>query len=187
MSSLEEDFYLNGIAQNNFEVLQQIYRESLPEVRRYVTKNSGTAEDARDIFQEAIVIIFNKVSKQELVLTTRFHVYLFSICRRLWLKQLKKNWHKEVSFEPENEYEDGDDIAEAMLKSRKWTLFNKYFQKLSEECQQALKLLFNGVSSKEIAQKMGYSEDYAKRKKYKCKIQLTEMVRNDPEYQSLKE
>lgn len=187
MSSLEEDFYLKGIAQNDFEVLQQIYKESLPGVQRYVTKNSGTPDDARDVFQDAIVIIFKKVSKQELVLTTRFNVYLFSICRRLWLKQLKKKWNKEVPFESKREFGFEDDFAETMLKSRKWELFNKYFQKLSEECQQALKLLFNGESSKEIAQKMGYSEDYAKRKKYKCKIQLTDMVRNDPEYRALKE
>jgi RNA polymerase sigma factor (sigma-70 family) len=177
--------YLKGIAENDFAVLQSIYQESLPEVIRYVKKNSGTADDAKDVFQEAILIIFKKMSEGELVLTTRFHVYLFSICRRLWLKKLKKNWKKEVPFEEEMEFGMEEYIEEQLLKTRKWTLFNKKFQQLSEECRKALKMLFDGHSSKEIAEAMGYTEDYAKRKKYKCKMQLAELIKKAPEYQAL--
>lgn len=177
--------YLKGIAENDFAVLQRIYRESLPEVIRYVQRNSGTTDDAKDVFQEAILIIFRKASEKELALTTHFHFYLFSICKRLWLKKLKKNWKKEVPFEEVMEFSVEEDIAEQFLKTRKWILFNKKFQQLSEECRKALKMLFNGHSSKEIAEAMGYTEDYAKRKKYKCKLQLVELIKKDPEYQAL--
>lgn len=179
--------YLTGIAENDFGVLQAIYRESLPKVIQFVKKNSGTADDAKDVFQEAILVIFRKTTTGGLQLTTRFHVYLFSVCKRIWLKKLKKNWKKEVPFEEEMESGFEEHLEEHFLTSRKWVLFNKHFQQLSEECMKALKMLFNGHSSVEIAATMGYSEDYAKRKKYKCKMQLAELIKNDPEYKALKD
>lgn len=177
--------YLKGIAENDFATLQNIYQKSLPEVVKYVKKNSGTAEDAKDVFQEAILIIFQKVSKGELVLTTRFHVYLFSICKRLWLKKLKKNWRKEVPFSEGTAFIFEENFEELFLKSQKWALFHKKFQQLSAECQKALQMLFNGHSSIEIAEALGYTEDYAKRKKYKCKLQLAKLIKEDPEYKAL--
>jgi RNA polymerase sigma factor (sigma-70 family) len=175
--------YLRGIAENDFSVLQRIYRKSLPDVSRYIQRNSGTKDDAKDIFQEGILVIYKKVKKEELVLTTTFHNYLFSVCKRIWLKKLSKKSKKEVPFEGLQAYSEEDDLADDLLKSRKWALFNTMFSQLSEECQQALKMLFNGYSSKEIGEKMGYTEDYAKRKKYKCKRTLASLIQETPEYQ----
>ena len=186
MGSQPEVDYVKGIAENDLAVLQLIYRESLPEVIKFVKRNSGTVDDAKDVFQEAILIIFRKVSNKELELTTRFHLYLFSICKRIWLKKLKINRNREVPFAAEKEFGFEEHLEEQFLKSRKWALFHKKFQQLSEECRQALKMLFNGRSSKEIAETMGYSEDYAKRKKYKCKLQLAELIKNDPDYNALR-
>jgi len=185
MNNSEENKYLKGIAENDFSILQQIYRESLPEVVKYIKRNSGTPDDARDVFQEGILVVFKKVKKGELVLTTSFHVYLFAVCKRIWLKKLKRKGKKEVPFEDDRAFSYEEDYEGDFLKSRKWALFNRQFQQLSEECQKALKMLFNGYSSKAIAEAMDYSEDYAKRKKYKCKRQLADLIRKTPEYQHL--
>ena len=61
------------------------------------------------------------------------------------------------------------------------------FQALAEECRKVLQLLFNGKSGKEIAQEMGYTEEYAKRKKYKCKLSLAQLIKQDPEYKAILE
>ncbi len=174
--------YLKGIAENDYLVLQEIYKESLPEVVKYVKQNSGTLDDAKDVFQEGILAIYKKVVCNNLVLTTPFHVFLFIVCKRMWLKKIKRRSLKEVPFEHEEVFGFEDDYDEAFLKSRKWALFNKKFKQLAEECQKVLKMLFDKRSSKEIAEVMGYSEDYAKRKKYKCKISLAELIKSDPEY-----
>lgn len=110
--------YLKGVAENDLAVLQLIYRESLPEVIKFVRKNSGTADDAKDVFQEAILIIFRKLSNEELELTTRFHLYLFSICKRIWLKKLRNNRNREVPFAAEKEYGFEEHLEEQFLKSR---------------------------------------------------------------------
>jgi len=177
--------YLRGIASNDFSVLQRIYKESLPNVIQHVQKNSGTTEDAKDIFQEAILILFKKVKKGDLELKTSFSAYLFGICKMLWLKKLKKNSKIEVTNEDLGEHGYEDNIEEQFLKSKKWTLFNQKFQQLADECKKVLKMSFNKTSNKDIANRMGYTEEYAKRKKYKCKQGLTELIKKDQQYRLL--
>ena len=187
MNTAIEINYLQGIAENNFAVLQHIYKESLPEVVKYIQRNSGGIDDAKDVFQEAILVIFNKIKQEELTLTTTFHIYLFSICKRIWLKKLRSKSSQVLPLSAtwgltiENEYE------EQFLKSRKWKLFNAKLESLAEECRKVLQMLFNGQSGREIAAEMGYTEDYAKRKKYKCKLSLMDLVRKDPEFKALME
>lgn len=176
---------VRGVVENDLAILRRIYHESLPEVIKYVKRNSGTEEDGKDVFQEGILVIFRKASAGDLELTTSFHNFLFTICKRVWLKKLRKRTGKEVPFDEVLEYSYEDNLEEAFLKSQKWELFNKRFMDLSEECRQVLKMLFNKVSGKEIAEKMGYTEDYAKRKKYKCKQSLADLIKSDPNYNEL--
>jgi len=183
--SLDTD-YIKGIAENDYVVLQQIYKESLPQVAQYVKRNSGTFDDAKDIFQEAILIVFRKVRENTLKLTTSLHVYLFSVCRNLWLRKLKRKGNKkEVAIDNAKELVFDEDLDADFIKSRKWKLFNTKFKMLAEECRKVLQMLFDGFSGKEIASKMGYTEDYAKRKKYKCKNGLADLIKKDPEYKHL--
>lgn len=176
---------LKGILENDLAILNKIYQDSLPEVIKYVRKNSGTLEDAKDVFQEGIIVIFNKVKTNSLKLTVSFHVFLFMVCKRIWLKKIKKSYKKEVTLEDEMVFSIEDNYEENLLQSKKWHLFNRKFQELAEECRKVLKMLFNGKSGKEIAEAMGYTEEYAKRKKYKCKVGLTNMIKNDIEYKNL--
>ncbi len=182
--TLETD-YLKGIAENDYFILQEVYKTALPEVIKYIKRNSGNIDDAKDVFQEAILVIYNKVKQGELTLKTTFHVYLFSICKKIWLKKLRSKSSKVLPLSitwdlaVENEYE------ELFLKSRKWKLFNAKLESLAAECRKVLQMLFNGQSGKEIAAEMGYTEDYAKRKKYKCKLSLMDLVRKDPEFKAL--
>ena len=180
-----ESTYLEGIAKNDYAVLQKIYQESLPEVIKYIKKNSGTLDDAKDIFQEGILVIYNKIKQETLQLTTSFHVYLFSVCKNLWLKKLRSKHSKVLPLSTTWGLKTETDYDEQFLKSRKWALFNKKFQTLAEECQKVLQMLFNGKSGKEIAAAMNYTEEYAKRKKYKCKLSFMELVRKDPEFKAL--
>ncbi|MEM1121963.1 MAG: sigma-70 family RNA polymerase sigma factor [Bacteroidota bacterium] len=185
MNTLIESKYVKGITENDVTILQEIYQQFLPEVVKYVRNNSGSLDDAKDIFQEAILVIYDKAKKDELTLTSTFAAYLFSICKNMWLKKLRSKNSKVLPLSAtwgltiENEYE------ERFLKTRKWRLFNRKFQDLAEECRKVLQMLFNGQSGKEIAAEMGYTEDYAKRKKYKCKLSFMELIRKDPEFKAL--
>jgi RNA polymerase sigma factor (sigma-70 family) len=177
--------YLKGIVDNNFSILQMIYKESLPEVSKYIQKNSGTLDDAKDIFQEGILVIYHKAKQNSLQLTSSFHAYLFSICKNLWLKKLRSKKNQIIPLFNAEDSKIETEYEEQFLTSRKWKLFNVKFQALADECRKVLQMLFNGNSGKEIALHMGYTEEYAKRKKYKCKQHLAQLIKNDPEFKSL--
>jgi len=185
MNIAVENSFLQGIAENDYSILQKIYQTSLPEVTKYIKNNSGGLDDAKDVFQEGILAIYNKIKKEELVLTTTFHAYLFSICKNLWLKKLRSKSNKVLPLSATWGLKIDADYEEQFIKSRKWKLFNTKFQNLAEECQKVLQMLFNGQSGKDIAEAMGYTEDYAKRKKYKCKLSFMDLVRKDPEFRAL--
>ena len=187
MDTARNEKYLKGIAQNDISVIKEIYKNSLPEVAKYVKKNSGSFDDAKDVFQEGILVVFKKVVNGQLNLTTDFHVFLYHVCRRIWLKKIKKTYGKEVTLDGLEEYGIEDNIEEQFIESRKWALFNQKFRLLAEECRKVLQMLFNGSSGKDIAETMGYTEEYAKRKKYKCKIALTELIKNDPEFEAVRQ
>ncbi len=88
---------LNGIRRNDTIVLQYIYKNFYSKINFFIKKNSGDDDDANDIFQEAIIIIFRKLKANELVLDCTFETYLYSVCRFLWLKQLDNNTQLIVS------------------------------------------------------------------------------------------
>ena len=116
-STDKNTIYIEGIIKNDFAVLQKIYEESLPEVIKYVKRNSGTIDDAKDVFQEGIMVLFKKAKEDRLILTTSFHNFLFMVCKRIWLKKLTKKGKKEVPFEDEWEFSFEEAFEEEFLTS----------------------------------------------------------------------
>lgn len=180
---------LKGIQSNDRNTLNYIYSKFFKSIRKFIIQNSGDEDDAQDVFQEAIMIIYNKIIKKDLTeLQCAFHTYLFSVCRYLWLQQLNKKGIKldtdnkavqeSLSIEPEM------DIL--MEETSKYDLYRKHFLLLSKECQKVLNLFLRKTPQKEIASIMGFkSVDYAKRKKYLCKEKLVEKIKSDPKFKEV--
>ncbi len=159
-------------------------------VSGFVKKNQGDEQDANDIFQEAIIIIYRKLKENSLVFENiKFPSYLFSVSRLLWLKQLeKRKTEKEKINETlpfrEEVYDSG--FYELMEKNERYGLFQKHFKELGPDCQKILQMFFDKVSLRSIAQIMGFkSEIYAKKRKFKCKELLIERIKLDPEYKKI--
>ena len=178
--------FLKGIVENDFSTLKKIYDEFGPSVVNYVKKNSGTLEDARDVMQEGLIIIYKKLKNDDLELTSGFGTYFYGVCRFVWLNKLKKRSKKEVTTDDFGTLTTEEvNLEDKLIESRRRILFEKKFEELTKECKKVLQLFFNGDSGKEIATKTGYAEDYVKRKKYKCKEKLVRLVKADPEFQTL--
>ncbi|MEJ0083215.1 MAG: sigma-70 family RNA polymerase sigma factor [Puia sp.] len=64
--------------------------ENFPMMRKLILSKGGCLRDAEDIFQEALIILINKVRKSDFKLTSKLSTYLFSVCRFLWKDELKK-------------------------------------------------------------------------------------------------
>jgi RNA polymerase sigma factor (sigma-70 family) len=81
---------LKGLVARDETVLKELYKTYFPGTRRFIMSNQGREEDAYDLFQEALMVLFQKARVQEFKLTCSFGTYLYSVVRFLWLKELEK-------------------------------------------------------------------------------------------------
>lgn len=179
---------LEGLKTNDNEVLNFIYRKYFPEIRFFVIKNSGSDEDAQDVFQEAIIIIYKKLRDGVLDLTCSFKTYLYSVCRIVWLKQLDKRKLKTDGFSDNQVFVDlQEGVEELAEEQERFKLYQKHFQSLHIDCQTILKMFLQKVPLKEIASRLNIkSEKYLKKRKYQCKEILVKRIQNDPNFKKLK-
>ncbi len=183
---------LKGVLRHDSLILQYIYKQYYYKISYFVRKNQGSEDDASDIFQEAIIIIYRKLKENDLIFEkSSFAGYLFSVCRFLWLKQLEKRriererLNDTLPFQ-ENLYD--ENLVELVNKNERYGLYQKHFATLSTDCQKLMQLFFEKVSLKEIAKIMGYkSEKYAKTRKFKCKEILVKRIKQDTEFKKILE
>jgi len=173
---------LDGIRVKNNDILAFVYKEYYPFIKKYILNNSGNKQDAEDIFQETIVMIYRKVEEGQLSLDCSFKTYIYSVCRILWLKELEtKNLLRKDNLEPRKmdeldvKYllEDGD------LEKKK--LIQEHVLRLDENCRRILSLFYDGASIEEITEIIGTKSTlYTKLIKFKCKEKLIESLKKDP-------
>ena len=187
MKAYSDEQIQKGILRHDNLILSFIYKEYFYKINTFIRKNSGDEEDVSDVFQEAIIVIYRKLKENDQLFTDRsFEVYLFSVCRFLWLKNLqKRKTEKEKINEslPFNQEIYDDDLTQVVEKNERFLLYQKHFKNISSDCQKILQMYFEKVPVKQIAQIMGFkSEKYAKTRKYKCKEILVERIKQDPAY-----
>lgn len=183
----QDSLLIRGILDNDFQVLERIYADYLPGIAAFVKSRRGTAEDARDVFQEAIVVVFKKASAPDFALNTAFGGYLYGVCRYIWWRQLKKKYQSEVTLDEQAGYVHAENMETLLLEAEKRKLFHEKLAALGAECREVLRLFFAGSALKEIGRQMGYTEDYVKKKNKTCKEKLAALVKNDPRYRELRE
>ncbi|MCK9413334.1 MAG: sigma-70 family RNA polymerase sigma factor [Prolixibacteraceae bacterium] len=185
MINYSNEELLNGILRNDNVILQHIYKNFYYKVNLYIKKNSGNDEDANDVFQEAIIVVYRKLKANDLTINCAFETYLYSVCKFLWLKQLtRQRTEKEMMVDSATfESEFDHDFSELVEKNERFKLYQKHFQLLGSDCQKLLQLFFDKVPLKQIAQIMGFSgEKYVKKRKFKCKEYLVTSIKQDVSY-----
>jgi RNA polymerase sigma factor (sigma-70 family) len=177
---------LEGIRNRDRAVLTQLYQDYLPMITNFIVKNAGSAEEAKDIFHDALTSIFEKTREAPLNINCSFKTYLYAICKNLWLMVLrKKRTAAKMTVDTESTEDMGKEIAENMLEYQQRQLYKKHFLGLGADCQKILKLFLEGQSLKSIADLMGFTEKYAKKRKYVCQKQLIAAIEQDDLYHEL--
>ena len=183
---------LKGILRHDNLILQYIYKQYYYNINYFIKKNQGSEDDASDIFQEAIIVIYRKLKENDLIFEkSSFAGYLFSVCRFLWLKQLEKRKIERERLNDSLPFQEDlydENLVEVIDKNERYGLYQKHFGTLSTDCQKLLQMFFEKVPLKEIARVMGYKgEKYAKTRKYKCKELLIRRIKQDTEFKKILE
>ncbi|MDY8136926.1 sigma-70 family RNA polymerase sigma factor [Aquimarina sp. 2201CG5-10] len=187
INNIKNQKILEEIILGNEVVIKAFYKRNLRYMRRFILENSGREEDIEDIVQDAMVILYQKLKSGPFVLSSSLQTYFYGICKNIWMNQLRRKekliidnvlvvQSKQVSFS----------IIDAIETDERRSLYQKHFQALSESNRKLLALFFDGKSMCEIAKITGYSEGYVRKKKFKSKKALIEMIENDLIYQELK-
>ncbi len=154
-------------------------------IRFMVVKMGGSSEDARDIFQEGLMIMIEKLDNRNFSLTCKFKTLLYCICENLWKMVLKKKQSAANYFIRNTEPDDEEDISETIDHTLFREIFQSVFDTLDPVGKKMLMLYWEGISPQEIAERLGYSYGYVRKKKCEVQAELVEKVKNHPDYRKI--
>jgi RNA polymerase sigma factor (sigma-70 family) len=172
---INEKALLQGLARSETKAVETIYRENYNMVQALIINNNGSVDEAKDIFQEAMIVLYEKVRAGGFELNCQIKTYLYSVCRRLWLKRLQQlsRFSSPVeSLETTVPVEEEIDTHEK--RNVEFDMMNKAISSLGEPCKSLLEAYYlQKRNMQEIALSFGYTNaDNAKNQKYKCLVRL---------------
>lgn len=171
-ASMNETEIFDRIQGGDEKALELIYKKYYRMMTKMVITNSGTEEEARDVYQDALIVFWQKARSGKLVLTSKISTYVYSICQNLWRKELDRK--KRLTNE-----EKDTAVSLDMDGPEREKIIARCLNQLGDTCRKVLMLYyFDELSMQEIADKLGFANtDTAKTKKYKCKQKLDELVK----------
>ncbi len=150
-------------------------------ILQLIINNNGSEHDAKDIYQESIIILHDKIKSGDFELTSKLKTFLYSVCRRLWLKKLS---HKSRFNADINDYEDHFEVESDLVaheeRDQQFTMMNSALEQLGEPCKTIIEDFYiHNKSMQDISEKFGYTNaDNAKTQKYKCLQRLKKLFFN---------
>ncbi|MDD3723709.1 MAG: sigma-70 family RNA polymerase sigma factor [Lutibacter sp.] len=176
--SEENKRILSGLWVDDEKTIYDFYEKEFSKIAWFILKNSGTVEDAKDIFHDALVILMDKYTWGKLDLDCSLGTYIYSISRNLWmerLRQIKKEYNfKDIVYYrtkeiPIDYYSEEPDIFEMVSKA---------IESLGDPCKQLLELYyFENHSWETVAYLMKYSSAAsARNQKYKCLERVRKLI-----------
>ena len=181
----KEQRIINGIINGDERILQKFYLENIRYIQGYILRNQGNIEDVEDIFQDALVVLYQKLRSDLFEINAPIKTYFYGICKNMWCNRLRKK--EKLIIDDEQTYikEEINDSSVYENQEREH-LYKKHFQNLSLDNKKVLLLFFEGKSMREISDITGYTEGYTRKKKFTAKKKLIEMIEQDPLYHELR-
>lgn len=175
---LNEQALLKGLALNDSKAIETIYKQNYSMVQSFVLNNNGSYDDARDIFQEAMIALYEKAKTESFVLTCKINTYVYSICRRLWLKRLQQLGRYSNNVESlEETVQVEEDLEQHQQRNNEFTIMERSLSSLGEPCKSLLEGYYlKKMDMQALAKEFGYTNaDNAKNQKYKCLMRLKKL------------
>ena len=177
----ENNRITNGILSGDLKVINNLYEEEFPIILKLIIQNSGNLDSAKDIFQEGLIIFIEKAYRKQLDLTCSIRTYLYSICRILWVSELRKR-EKQFSLSDDDHchlqcditVSGNDDLPDL------YEIVSVAINSLGDPCQKLIEsFYYKNLSWDEIAKSLGYSSaSSARNQKYKCLERIRKLIGN---------
>lgn len=194
-----------GFLNEDWDIMQACYEEVYGMIKRMVSNNSGTEDDARTLILDSFKIFRKKCENAEFELTGKFSTYIYGVCRKLWLKRLrdrKKDALSHLAFLDKKSSGDDDDDSnsrdtfsniapieddteEKINTSQLYTLVLTLIRSLGGKCKQVILLYGAEKSHREIAKIMKISEGASRKRIHDCKGELAGTIKKSGYYEEM--
>ncbi len=175
---------LEGLLKGDEVVLLQIYEQFYGNTEQFVLSNSGTKADAKDLFQEGLKELFLQ-GRDGLSIKRSFGGYLHTICSRKWYNHLRRQKIFTSDRAEDKTVKSEEDTEGALIKHEQQLLFRKHFSALAEGCKEMLSLIFEEVPLTKVAEQLGVSYKYVRKRSSNCRKNLIEQIKKDPLFNEL--
>jgi RNA polymerase sigma factor (sigma-70 family) len=181
----------------NSEALGIVFKKCKPGAIQFLRKinyQSNERIDIEDIFQDAILVLYENIVNKDFVLAanTSLQTYLNSVCRNQLLKKIGKNNVVELNENKGND-EDHDEVMEfnplivdeleefVDIKEQQFNAMEKALEKIKQaggHCYELLTLFwYHRKSMSELSEVFGYSNaDNTKNQKARCQKSLEKLT-----------
>jgi RNA polymerase sigma factor (sigma-70 family) len=175
---LKEKELLKGLATGDKKAIESIYQDNYNMVQSLVINNNGSAQEAKDIFQEAMIVLLEKARSGHFELNCQIKTYVYSVSRRIWLKRLQQ--YNRYSHEIDGMIGTvpvDEDIEEYEKRDHEFAMMEKAIASLGEPCKSLIEAFYiQKRNMQDIANQFGYTNaDNAKNQKYKCLMRLKKL------------
>ncbi len=170
-----------GILNDSEVILNNLYVGYFPMILQFILNNNGSEDDAKDVYQEGIMVLYDRVKGGDFELNSKLKTYLYAVCRRIWLKKLKQTQIKSydiADFEDVIEVESDVELREE--RDKQFLQMKGALLSLGEPCKTIIEDFYiHNLSMQDICEKFGYTNaDNAKTQKYKCLQRLKKLFFN---------
>jgi RNA polymerase sigma factor (sigma-70 family) len=176
---------VDKIKSGDSNAFKYLVDEMLPAITYYTIRNGGNEEDAKDLFQDALFILIEKIRTTNFVLGSSLSTYLYAICKNIWTMTMEKrraaqNYQKHIQDNlTDNETPEQFD-SEFYEK-----IFMKSFQGMEEQCQTILRMYWTEIPPEKIASAMEFSYGYLRKRKSECMKELKRRIMVHPDFKEL--
>ena len=181
---IENETIVQQLRKGDEKAIKMLYRLAYPECASYIKQNSGTTTDAEDIFQESVMVLFRKIKAPDFQLSSHIKTFLYAILKNLWRNELRKRTRSGLKLTIDDASENPfplkaeNEVALKQEEEKKHELIAQTLQSIEGNCREVLiNFYFKKMSLKEIGAAMGFTEQYAKKRRYTCMESLKKKVK----------
>jgi RNA polymerase sigma factor (sigma-70 family) len=182
MKYLNDAVLIVGLKKEESPAFEQLYKDNFATVSHYIRQNSGDIDDAKDIFQESLMVLMDYMRKPNFTFTTSVGGFLVSITKRMWLYRLRQS--KSFQSTEEVVVADAADMFQffenqAEEKEERLTAIATQLNNIGEDCKKLLLgFYYESKAMKELALEMEYTDAFIRVKKNRCMNSLKEKMLN---------
>ncbi|WP_066836144.1 RNA polymerase sigma factor [Rufibacter ruber] len=153
----------------------ELYQQVFPAVARYVSRRGGSLDQAKDVFQDTVVVYYEKAANGHTNEIPHVPKYLMGIAKHLWAKRYSQE-QQQKSLDPAQLQLETATLEPPTPSVQKVL---RFLNTAGQKCMDLLKAFYyDRIPAEEMASSFGFSGPRsATVQKFKCLEKVREAVR----------